>query len=436
MSSWSRFLTSMDTVRDVAREFMVYGCHTRDDLKSRYIQPRRYDEALRRLRTYNGQVLQPVSRGKSRAIRYKLRPFTRRSNYLWKLYHSHTTTTREITLQILLQQTMAAYETLSLQELQEQIWALLTDGTKDGEEVVSGNTIRLCANDLVECGLWERHSSGRQTVYKLAPDYFSDQYLNLNTEELLELLSGVQFMANTAFPSVPGYFLSKTIKEYLRWERGLPEVYDLPIIARYMPLYAALDEGLLWQLLEARTENRPVKLLQERHGKYRELSLLPLRFVFDSFNGRWYVFGCACHRKGCVLLPAIRLDSLKIHGRFEACPSSPNDAPLPILEDVLSQSWLVSGSTRKKIQVQVVINKDGLSPLLKAQATNGVQRAAKVSETGDQWLLTFDIADPMEMLPWIRSFGPNIKVLPSPNHNLDQHLQDQWKQVLGNYVAL
>ena len=40
-----------------------------------------------------------------------------------------------------MQQIMASRETLSLQELQEEIWASLTDDEQFGEELVSANTI-------------------------------------------------------------------------------------------------------------------------------------------------------------------------------------------------------------------------------------------------------------------------------------------------------
>lgn len=57
MARWNRFLASLDTVRDVARELALYGCHTRSELEKRLIKARRYDEALRSLRAFSGRYM-------------------------------------------------------------------------------------------------------------------------------------------------------------------------------------------------------------------------------------------------------------------------------------------------------------------------------------------------------------------------------------------
>ena len=140
MARWSRFLATLDTVRDVARELSLYGCHTRSELEQRRIKARRYDEALRRLRAFNGRQIRTARRGKAHAQQYHIRPFQRSGNYLWYLYHSHTITVGK-----------SARRSCSRLWLHEKLFlsgttrgdSNPTDDEQFGEELVSANTIRL-----------------------------------------------------------------------------------------------------------------------------------------------------------------------------------------------------------------------------------------------------------------------------------------------------
>ncbi|NLM39925.1 MAG: WYL domain-containing protein [Firmicutes bacterium] len=437
MARWSRFLATLDTVRDVARELSLYGCHTRSELEQRRIKARRYDEALRRLRAFNGRQIRTARRGKAHAQQYHIRPFQRSGNYLWYLYHSHTITVREICLQIIMQQIMASRETLSLQELQEEIWASLTDDEQFGEELVSANTIRLHANELVDRGIWQRFQSGRKTVYRLSPDPFGEGGAGLNDREVRELLTAVQCMARMVNPSVPGYFLARTLRRYLRWERRAAEPADVPLVSRYIPLYAVLDENLLWKLIQAQREKVFVLAVHNGStGKRRPIRLLPVRFFLDTTNGRWYVIGCGRRRKRCRVLPPLRLDMLEDVIFEQKCSDVCDSDVEKVIDSLPTSSWLVGFGRQSTKEVRLIVDKTALTPFLEALLRKMRTRASGIVDSDHECELTIHTADPRELLPHLRMFGPAIRVLPGGDHSLETELQSGWQEVLRNYGAL
>lgn len=163
------------------------------------------------------------------------------------------------------------------------------------------------------------------------------------------------------------------------------------------------------------------------------MQLVPRRFFADSTNGRWYVFGCCRRKNRCSVLPPLRLDALEFVRPGKPCGKACPERVSETLARLPDTSWIVSGSLRGTKEVKVVVETAGLTPFLLSLLDKLRQRATAVSEQGTECFLTFHVADPREMLPHLRMFGPSLTVLPGPDHRLDEELQSSWQEVLANY---
>ena len=99
-------------------------------------------------------------------------------------------------------------------------------------------------------------------------------------------------------------------------------------------------------------------------------------------------------------------------------------------------SWLVGFGRQSTKEVRLIVDKTALTPFLEALLRKMRTRASGIVDSDHECELTIHTADPRELLPHLRMFGPAIRVLPGGDHSLETELQSGWQEVLRNYGAL
>ncbi|NLL48543.1 MAG: WYL domain-containing protein [Firmicutes bacterium] len=193
-----------------------------------------------------------------------------------------------------------------------------------------------------------------------------------------------------------------------------------------------LDDHLVWTLLRAMGKERIVTFWYGRdQSALKHFTVEPVRVLLDLTYSRWYLVG---KQAGDSYLRSYRLDrmmGLEVgEERFE----------MEALEEQYFReyetSWLSVGSREKPpVKVELRFRQKGESDY--PFVLNRVRRQARggvITEITDkEFLYTVNVNDPVELLPWIRSFNHHVEVLPSAEHDLRERLDSERRRMLANY---
>lgn len=424
-TSFQYFVTDFQKMRDIARYIHIYGCYSRNDYphKTR-ISKRKYDDELRRFRDFVGdQHLDEYQVGKEKVISTLVRRGPFLENYLAQLYYARTLTAAEVSSYVLIPLLVQQEGSLTLTELMTRLELLGVF------ESISRATIGRQADILVEEGMLVREVVDSQIIYS-APANLLDE---LSEEELKQLYLAVLFFCHVVFPCVPGEFLKNTLERYFD-SRQMP-FRKFPLTMSFAYLHHVLDDQLTWTLLEALDKKRSVTFRYGRdRNKVRRVTIDPVRVLLDLTYSRWYVVG---KQEGERYLRSFRLD------RMTGLKITEQTFDLASLEEQYfreyDQSWLSVGKRGKQpVTVELLFRQRGASqqPFVLQRVQREGRGGTITKNSDDEFLYTILVNDPVEMLPWIRSFNHHVEVLPSAEHDLRERLAAETRRMLLNYGAV
>jgi len=407
-------------LRTFLRYAFLYGCYTKDDFVERLnYSSSLVDKDYRRLLNILGERHFKKKTPKQTRFRMKYNYYKDTENYLVKSYYAKSSTKLQLSLYFLILQVLKSR--MDVNEISTRIPTLSDD--------FNIKTLTRQLDKMVELDLIEKiqHKKKGKLYYEPKKDFFAQ----LTDEELKNLKYAVEFFCNIEFPSVPGYYLSHTIDQYMKYHRKIKEAGKSLFLYRFKNFHTILEEDMAWKLLWCINSNKMIDIeYNSRHGIINKV-IRPIKLVIDIYYGRWYLIGSTDN----ALINIYRVDKISDFNIVDSHEDSSYDKVQT--DELFRHSWSINPKSKEdstsiiKIRFSVDPHQD-LSFLL-----NKVKREGKwgvITDIEDKsFIYTIEANDATEMKPWIRSFGHYAEVIECTNCNLRQELHDEWSDMLGSY---
>ncbi|NLM44145.1 MAG: WYL domain-containing protein [Clostridiales bacterium] len=411
-------------LRSFLRYAFLYGCYTKDDFVERFnYSCSLVDKDYRRLINILGDKHFKKKTPKQTRFRMNYRYYKDTENYLVKSYYAKSSTKIQLSLYFFILQVLN--KRMDVNEIMAKIPTLTEDFNV---KTLTRQLDKMAELDLIEKIQYKKNG---KLYYQPKTDFFSV----FSDDDLKSLKYAVDFFCNIEFPSVPGYYLSNTIDQYLRYYRKNRTPKVNLFLYRFKNFHTILEEDIAWKLLWCINNNKNIKIKYvSRNGIVHKI-ISPRRIIIDVYYGRWYLIaGTSSHLVNIYRMDKITDFSLTAGVKNANCNNDQKD------DKYFEHSWSVSPLEEKeglsivKIRFSVAPHQD-LSFLL-----NKVNREGKwgtITQINDKsFIYTIQVNDVTEMKPWIRSFGPYAEVLESTNIDLRKELSEEWSEMLENYGVI
>ena len=379
--AYSELIKDFGRIRSYLRSFYVYGFQHRDDFTQK--SARSYDNERRRIESWLGKYLSFRQDENGRRIFLSVDSRQVPENPLYRAFKTKSFTSWDIALHFYLLailQEAGKAGSLSITGIMDRLMDMLC-GLAD-EEYPDESTVRKKLKEYAGLGLIVQKKQGRETHYAIPEECFS-------LESWQEALA---FFTEAVPLGVIGSFLQDRLRERSDFFRF-----------KHHYILNALDSEIVFEALRAIHEKRFVTLTAGE----RALNGRPLRLYTGTQTGRQYLLIESRKRQRLFFQ---RIDLIENITAEDPCPEDPD------LEDRLafftSRVWGVSGGNADilhHLEMVVAVGPDEyfiVKRLLREKRSGTVE---KIDDT--HWRFSADVYNPMEMMPWIRSFTGRITEL-------------------------
>lgn len=417
-------------IRTILRDIYIFGCYSREDFIKKGLSGRKYDNEQRRINAYlpegfikkrreNGKVLYycnyNVHEGDGKYLA---------ENYLAETYRNKSFTMLDITAYFWILSILDKRHGLSLQEILDQIPSANEDilFTKDN--------LRIKLRELEERDLVYSCKEGRNVLFYLTEDVWAD----FSVEELQQIYLFLEFVKNTVPLEMPYVFLQKRLQMYMCM-KGIDCPKESVFQIKHSHLFNVLDNEILLQILQAIHEQRTVKI--KRSGGNEISEVFPIRIIHDCSYGRQYLL-CVEYLGNEEFGSAymIRLDRI-----IDILSGNKIDVELSmktaeVIKDA-EQCWCTSGLSdpAHRIVIEVATTEKNESYIVRRLYREG--HGGNITKTANGiYQYSIYVKDPLEMTPWIRSFGEYMRVIDDDGTGLAERISNDWKAAVKKYETL
>ena len=478
--AYSELIKDFARIRDYMREFFVFGFKSRDEysLKS----ARSYDNERRRIESWLGEYMsfRQTETGKNVFLSVDSRDMVQ--NPLFQAFRARSFTDRDIVLYyyvmdilgdgglVLRTENPETDRSFSVPELMEAMEErYFRRFAKDQSFDLS--TLRKKMKEFEELGLVCSEKTGNKVRYRLAGEVLGDASCvkSVGDDEMDSdvsseakgrsladsLREAVSFFSEEVPMGVIGSYILDMLSDRIEWKRDKTPMVSVSHKHHY--ILDALDSKVLLQLVSAMSGKQSVTVTSvSRRGKTSVMRFCPLKIYVSTRQGRWHIYGYQYDRDSFDVL---RVDSIR---KVETGDAEPRyDGYLRRFEKEQRHLWGVSGNRfggtsgiRKGIvsgkhtinASEQLLGEDvdnrsvGLSGR-QAVRTQHVEMDVFVGEKEDfivgrlfrekrcgevyqvdehTWRYSADVADTLEMLPWVRTFTGRILRLVSTGGELEE----------------
>lgn len=409
-------------IRHILRDIYIFGCFSRDDFVEMGISGRKYDNEQRRINAYLPQGFIRKRRVGRKVLQYCCPDWLNGpQNHLAETYRNKSFTLLDILSYFYVQQILYRHGVMTL----PQLLARLPDAS--GEVCFTKDNLRVKLEELQEAGLILAEKEGRNVFYSVNRDLWE----GFSDGELQDICDYLEFLENVLPIEMPFYFLRRKLKLYLSCERHRNTEEKRPFFFRQNHLFQLLDNGILLDILRAVRKRRYLTVRMYPGGN--EFTVLPVRVVHDSIYGRQYLH---CYDESVRRVRELRLDRLaEVRDGESAGQGRYEDAVLRC--EAGRECWSISGVNNGLTQVEILFRSGAGKErvLLNRLRREGHGGKIEILEEG-VYRYTILVRDPVEMVPWIRSFGEQAKVAGSGEYRIERRIAGNWRKALDKYEAL
>ncbi|RJE84380.1 WYL domain-containing protein [Paenibacillus sp. 1011MAR3C5] len=301
-------------------------------------------------------------------------------------------------------------------------------------------TIRGDLKYLEEIGVIFRADGKRPYRYRASTELVDA----LTNDELIDLYDYVDILANTQIPSVQGYLLRDTLKKALRL-RGLETDITESHVYKYHYHSRILDEAHLYTIYQAIEGRRKLTFLYlspkkekryaskntnplfERESEGTDLTVLPLRVIYDHQYGRWYLIA----HQGKQGVMKFRMEGLTGVELGDAVAEEEFDMRLAHAERQLQQSWVIDSMRPLPVKVRFFRPEGSAHDFVRERVESQGQWGTITEESESTFIYEIVVNGITEIKPWLRSFGSSCEVL-APLW-LRKEFITEWKEIQSYY---
>ena len=406
--AYSELIKNFDRIRDYMREFYLYGFKSRNEYTQK--SARSYDDKRRRVESWLGSCMSFRQTPEGKNVFLSIDSRVSRHNPLYAAWKTKSFTDGDITLHFILFDILHDPETaLTIGEICSRIDGYLE---RFGEpKMFDESTVRKKLQEYAEEGIILREKRGKSLYYRRAPALPSPD------PDLLD------FFSEAAPCGVIGSFL-------LDKEDPRPDCFTF----KHHYITSAMDSGILCALFEAMSEKRTVtmRVTGRRTGEPAERQAVPLRIRISVQSGRQYLLAWAPGAGRIVSFRADRILSVK---PGDVCPQF--DEHRRVLEGMLPRLWGISLPAFADQPAQHI----AFTVEYTDQEAHIPQRLEREKRCGTVERLTdhssrfsADVYDPMELLPWIRTFICRITDFECSDPETEERFRADLEEMVRMYL--
>lgn len=396
--AFSELMKNFERARSYLRDFYVYGYKNRMDYTKK--SPRCYDDEKRRMENILGEYVGVRTTAEGKTVFLSFDSRSTQTNPLFRLWKTCSFTDGDMTLHFWLMDILTDDGTrLTLSEIADRLTEYSAQFRSPREFDIS--TIRKKLREYEALGIIRSEKNGKTMFYRRG-------------ESVPQWDAGaVQFFSETAPCGVIGSFLL---------DRPCYQDAVLPFRFKHHYITQTMDSEILCLLLDAIHAECMVTL--DLYSRQKELTfhsdVLPLEIDISLQNGRQYLM--AYYPKQDKIF-SYRLDSISgvVRGEKHADFTKYRN----MLKNMHSHMWGVSApkENAETYQVSFTIctaeNEKYIPQRLLRERRIGT--VTQLDET--HWQFTAEVYDPLELLPWIRTFLCRI----SDFSSTDERFQARWE---------
>jgi hypothetical protein len=422
------FIKHYGIIRDILRDCFLYGCFSRDGLESkRNVSSRKISYEMRRIQQYVEEKYIKIDKDG----RYKLLSLTydflrHTDNFLVNTYMTKSFTRTDL---------LTYFSILAFIQSQENACSLniIENGLVQHGclvfDKISSKTIQRKLTEMSEgVGVLSCDTKKRTKYYSIAPDILS----SLNNAELIELQTAVSLYKNVIFPVTAGYYCEQTIMDYITYERNASTKAVDFFNYRHVHFHPVIEEQVLCELLYAIHHRRKILLNYHSPKKSKKTGagniLSPFKIRYDVRHGRFYLISFSGSGK-CRVSRLDRIESTEILD--EVFKRSDFDEEY---QKKMCNSWssvsLDEVKGPENVKLEVIID-ESTERYITDKIMNEIPNGTLEKIEDGRYLVSFQVNNSGELIPWLRGYAGNVRVLESPQ--LAQRLLRDWKEMLNTY---
>lgn len=408
-------LKKYERIRKIVETLYTYGTESRKTLdEMNLLSSVKYDKdiqsvySLFRHSLHGDGVLSEAYKGKDKFLRITRDYFSDRSRILAASYGLSKPSSWDVMVSFVVFSALALGREIKIPDVIARVQGL------EGGDQPSDATIRRAVREMISFGYLERRPGGLlQRTKNPLPEMASDQ--------LRQLYCLALFFSCAGYPRIGAQDLVRSIRRVLR-TKGIEELPN-PFLFRGNAPRSVFDEETVYVIWEAIQARRVVELTWR--GKRRRV--MPVSFRPDTRMGRWYLF---CVQDG---VPAALRLSYVSDIKVTKEKYSYEEAGKAVSE-VFSNTYISPLRNRDgaPLLVEVELLFEEGSDQYRAFLRENLQGSVEHRPDGGLLYRAF-VNDVGEIRPFLRSFGGWVRVLPSPDHRLDQELTEEYERMLTQY---
>ena len=402
-------ITKYDSIRRYLEQIYLYGFFSREDWIS-LGKEKDYDKIIALIREIYPELDEDaIWRDRKKYLRFQREYSSSGTNLLMDTYMLHAMDEKEELPELLRVLSFVSDAPRSLQDIARWVETFEPEETRDMYALIRRRT-----QELEKYGYLHREKSnyyGRlDTLYSIQDNILD----KLNDDELIQLYQFICFAAGVTFPRVAASYLLRSI------ERRMPETPQRnPLLLRHYDRRSVFDEDVVYTLLAA-IENQQ-KITAQKSGTTEKVYMIPVAIRVDARLGRWYVLGMeekpAIYR--ISLLEQVKTGTVVDKRSWENARSS-------VLKVFEYAAFSGQGLQDPPQLVEAELHFKE-APGMYLQFCREMRLGEIIKEENREVYRVW-IHDPGELVPFLRSFAPWLKVLPG-RHNLDEKIKSDLEKM-------
>lgn len=374
--AYSELIKNFSRIRAYMRAFYVYGFRHRGEYSEK--SARGYDDERRRIESWLQDYM--TFRQDAQGRRFFLSVDSRAipHNPLYRAFRAKSFTDRDIMLHFYLLDILAVTGGLPLFSIMNELSVRLNNF--EGVDYPDESTVRRKLSECVKLGLVVREKRGREVVYRRRADRVAPE----GWREALD------FFSEAAPLGVIGDFCRDKLT-------------PAPSLFRFKHHYIlnTLDSEVLLAVAEAIMDRRSAELTMGR----RRVALTPVKLYISAQTGRQYVLGWTAWDQSFAFYRLDSVDSVK--------PGDPAALPEDFearLSAFMGRVWGVArGNGRDLYRLQMTICAGPEEAHIPGRLEREKRCGTVEQLDGGRWRFTAEVYDPMELMPWVRTFIGRIE---------------------------
>lgn len=329
--------------------------------------------------------------------------------------------------------------------------------------ILSKDIIKIRLDEICDLGIIKYNNPSspdfdeNKSLYYIADNIFryktDDKIVDMSFEDIEKINEMVHFFYNMETITVPGYFLSISLDQYMRTFPCYKYDEDNPYLSRqessifmynHNGIETCLDDNISYKLLEAVHKKIPVIYTYNMPGNKIHVKVYPIKFVQDIDYNRQYIFIYDIS-DGTYRMDRIsyinNVSLLKNHKKHKI----ENEDYNALYNHYTKNVWNVSlgefklnpnkliPSSKVKITFDFSDCKDLFYRKRLLNKLKYTKHSGTIKDIGDRFIFECTSKDPNELVPWIRSFGKYAIVDKDTNPDIREKLLSNAKEALANY---